>query len=189
MVIRSALALAAFLIASTAHAAPTRYLVVCTAPCTAPDGTTQPVGTALNRVLADPAQFNPGDGLSLVADDGRAIYAPPAPAITPAQRAAATIAAGVQITSTGTPALSGTYPADPATTSEIQAEMISLLVNGVFADGATTVQWIDTSGTPHTFTAPQWKSLATAIGQFVAAWTKYGQGLTTTAPASTATIP
>jgi hypothetical protein len=70
---RTIIALALLALASTANAG--TYVVVCTAPCTAPDGTTQPAGTAVNRIVADP-DFNPGDGLSLVADDGRPIYAP-----------------------------------------------------------------------------------------------------------------
>lgn len=78
VVIRGTLAL---LLLSSASAAAANYLVVCSTPCVASDGTTQPTGTALNRVIADPA-FDPGAGFSLVVDDGRALYAPAAPAMT-----------------------------------------------------------------------------------------------------------
>jgi hypothetical protein len=62
-----------------AHAA--NYVVVCATTCTAFDGTTQPAGTALNRIIADPT-FNPGPGLALIPDTGQSIYAPPPPAPT-----------------------------------------------------------------------------------------------------------
>jgi len=53
-----------------------QYVVICTAPCVASDGTTQPVGTVLNRILASPG-FVPGSGLSIVTDAGQTAYAPP----------------------------------------------------------------------------------------------------------------
>ncbi len=58
-----------------------QYVVTCTAPCAAPDGTTQPAGTVINRILADPS-FNPGPGLSIQPDTGQAVYAPPAAPVT-----------------------------------------------------------------------------------------------------------
>jgi hypothetical protein len=75
VVIRAAFLLLAF--CSAAHAAPGTYVVQCTASCVAIDGTTQPAGTALNRIVADPDTFNPGTGLTLVPDTGQAIYQPP----------------------------------------------------------------------------------------------------------------
>lgn len=57
------------------------YVLVCTAPCIASDGTTQPAGTVVNRIIADPT-FSPGAGLSLQADTGQAMYAPPAAPVT-----------------------------------------------------------------------------------------------------------
>ena len=70
---------ALLLITSPANAA--TYLVVCSTVCTASDGTTQPAGAALNRVMADPS-WSPGAGLALIADDGRALYAPTTPVST-----------------------------------------------------------------------------------------------------------
>jgi hypothetical protein len=70
----------ALLLPTMALASPGRYVVQCTAACTASDGTSQPAGTNIIRVLADPATFAPGAGLVLVPDTGQALYAPPAPA-------------------------------------------------------------------------------------------------------------
>ena len=73
--IQAAVILAA--IGGPALAAPSDQVVQCTAPCQAADGTTQPTGTFLNRIYADPATFNPGPGLTLIPDTGQAIYVPP----------------------------------------------------------------------------------------------------------------
>lgn len=55
----------------------TTMLVLCDLDggCIASDGTIQPKGTALNRIVAA-ADFNPGAGLKLALDDGRPVYAP-----------------------------------------------------------------------------------------------------------------
>jgi hypothetical protein len=42
----------------------------------------QPAGTALNRIIADPASFTPPTNTALVADTGQALYAPPPPTPT-----------------------------------------------------------------------------------------------------------
>ena len=57
------------------------YVLVCgPAPCTAPDGTTQPAGTALGRILWDGhAAYTPPAGEQVVPDTGQAIYQPPPP--------------------------------------------------------------------------------------------------------------
>ena len=60
-----------------ARAQPARYVVQCTNPsgCVMPLGTA-PNGSALNRIMA-PAGFNPGSGLTLVADTGQILWTPP----------------------------------------------------------------------------------------------------------------
>ena len=68
-----------------------RYLVVLSSPSVSPDGSPLPAGTAFNRVMCD-ANWTPtpavvpncpaGAVLSLVADDGRALWQPPQPAPT-----------------------------------------------------------------------------------------------------------
>ncbi len=71
------------LLAVPAYAAPSNFALVCTAPCIASDGTTQPAGTVLGKVLAE-ATWNPGPGKQIVPDTGQAAYVPipPPPPIT-----------------------------------------------------------------------------------------------------------
>ncbi|WP_298281295.1 hypothetical protein [Acidocella sp.] len=66
-----------------AHAAPANYAIECTAPCVASDGTTQPAGTFLNTVVADPSNgWLPTDGagnsqdVKLVPDTRQPVYVP-----------------------------------------------------------------------------------------------------------------
>lgn len=79
MVIRAAFAAMLALAPLAAHA--DSYLLVCGQPgCTASDGTTQPAGTALNRILWDGrTPFSAPPGELVTPDDGRAIYAPKVP--------------------------------------------------------------------------------------------------------------
>jgi hypothetical protein len=116
-------------------------------------------------------------------------YIYPVPAPTLAQQATALLSAGLTITSTSTPAIDGTYPATPTAVSYVNAEMLSILANGTFADGATTLQWADATGALHTFpSVAVFKLFATAIGAFVAAATKVEIGASTTLPPSSVTI-
>ena len=121
-------------------------------------------------------------------------YIPPPPALTAAQQlaqqAAALIAGGLAVTSTATAALSGTYAADTTTISYVNSELNSILLNGTFADGTSTVEWPDSSGTLHAFDVAQFKTLAAALGAFVAGIRKCMIGVAgATLPAATAAIP
>ena len=76
MVIR--IALSALLALAPLAARADVYLLMCAQPgCTASDGTTQPAGTALNRILWDgKTPFAAPPGELVVPDDGRPIYTP-----------------------------------------------------------------------------------------------------------------
>lgn len=72
-------------------AAPGSQVIVCIASCVASDGTTQPIGTVLNRVMAG-SGYTPTDGagnpstVQLAPDTGQALYgAPPSTRITASQ--------------------------------------------------------------------------------------------------------
>ena len=122
--------------------------------------------------------------------DGTAFHAPAAlPAPSLAAQAAALLAGGLTVTSTGTSTLNGVYACDATAQQHISAELISVMLNGTFADGTGTVQWQDISGALHGFTVAQWKPLAVAIGVFVAAAIKVQIGASTTLPTASATIP
>lgn len=108
------------------------YVVTYAAPCVASDGTTQPAGTVVNRILADPT-FNPGMGLTLQPDTGQAIYSPPVQVptsiqslafisrFTPAEQSALMTANpmwGIQIVAAGTVDVT-----DPRVIDGIQARL------------------------------------------------------------------
>jgi hypothetical protein len=84
--------------------------------------------------------------------------APVAPVVPPptlAQSAQtaynAAIAAGVAITSTGTPTLNGTYALDQTSLGRITSEQVYITNTSKFTNGQTTRGWLDSSGTPHMF--------------------------------------
>jgi hypothetical protein len=140
-------------------------------------------------IPADPLNADYRVYLAWVAAGNTPDPAPPAPAPTLPQQAEALLSSGLTITSTSTPALNGTYPATPTAVSYVQAEMLSVLINGTFADGETTLQWADATGTLHTFpNVAVFKAFATAVGAFVAAATKVEIGASTTLPPASATI-
>jgi hypothetical protein len=114
--------------------------------------------------------------------------ADPAPSPTLAQQALALLSAGCAIVSTGTPALDGTYPTDAASQQYVTSEVTSILLNGTFTDGATDLAWIDVSGTPHDFTIPEFKALATALAAFVTGCVKCTTGQADALPAQPVTI-
>ncbi len=119
-----------------------------------------------------------------------ATYAPQAPARTPAQQAVAAMAAGLAITSTSTPALSGTYGVDAATTDHIQSEMLCVLVAGTFADGTAELAWPDLAGVIRTFPSiGAFRAFALAVSGYVAALYKVQNGTLTALPDATATMP
>jgi len=116
--------------------------------------------------------------------------APVAPTPTNAQAAAALIAQGVTITSTSTPTLNGVYACDPSAQANIDSTMISILANGVFVNGGTTLAWLDLSGSPHVFpSVTEFKGFATAIGEIVAQVDEYAGGVLSSPPSMSVTIP
>jgi len=109
-------------------------------------------------------------------------------ALNPA--AIATMQKGLSVTSTATPALSGTYPVTgQELINGLQAQISAILLDNTFADGGAALAWPDIGGTTHSFDVAQFKTLASALLQFQAQWTAYAMGATTTAPPTTATIP
>ena len=114
--------------------------------------------------------------------------APPSPAQVISAAAAAALAGGLAVTSTGTPALNGTYACDSNTTANINAEITSVMLNSTFADGTTSLAWPDTSLALHTFNVTQFKAFATALAAFVSGVRKYAMGINSSLPSSSVTI-
>jgi len=82
----------------------------------------------------------------------------------------ATLAAGLQVTSAGTPALDGTYATDAAAMANISGVMLYTLAHNTFPGGASTMAWFDKAGTPHTFpSVAEFQAFATKVADFVAA--------------------
>ncbi len=114
-------------------------------------------------------------------------YTPPP--VTPADGAAAALAAGLTITSTGTPTLDGTYALVGETQIFMLAEMVSLSANGTFTNGSTTILWPDVSGGGHSFNPTQFKNLAAACGAYINALKAIISNDAGTLPANTVTVP
>ncbi|MDE2468202.1 MAG: hypothetical protein KGL35_05540 [Bradyrhizobium sp.] len=102
--------------------------------------------------------------------------------------AQALLAGPVTITSTSTPALNGSYGITAQDQAHVLSEVQSIMLNGTFADGSSTVAWPDASGVVHTFSVAEFKAFATAIGAFVAACYKVLNGSSTSLPSAALTI-
>lgn len=95
--------------------------------------------------------------------------APATIAPTAAQEANTLLAAGLAITSTGTPSINGTYACDDAQQDTITKLQTYIAKNGVFPGGLSSVQLRLTNGS--TVAIPSvalFQEIATAIGDFVA---------------------
>lgn len=84
----------------------------------------------------------------------------------PTIAAPALLAGGIALTSTGTPALDGTYACDDASRARIVGEQLCIQVAGKFTNGSEQRVWHDIAGTPHQFNTEQFTAFAEAVGQF-----------------------
>lgn len=79
------------------------------------------------------------------------------------------VAAGLAITSAGTPALNGTYPVDPASLAVTLMTQEQLYINtaGTFSNGLSTREWADLAGTYHLFpSTAEFTAFSEAIGKY-----------------------
>jgi hypothetical protein len=131
---------------------------------------TPPPGMASNYI-AVPIAPGVGPGWNYI--NGTFTNPNPPPAPTAAQIAAAkygaAIAAGMNITSSSTSSLNGTYAIDPTSQQRVAAISLYIQVNGKFPAGQSSLPWPDAAGTPHAFATPsQFQAFATAMGDYVA---------------------
>jgi hypothetical protein len=70
---------------------------------------------------------------------------------------------GVAVTSTGTPALSGTYATDPASIANIVALSTGIAAGKPLPGGGSSFNYPDSSGAMHAFTAANFLDFAAAI--------------------------
>jgi hypothetical protein len=116
------------------------------------------------QCVAVPPGASPQPGHGCFYANGSFTPPPPPPPLSLEQLAMALLAGGIAIASTATPALNGSYPVDAETRSDIQGELLSLVINNTFTNGEMTIAWPDVTGAPHSFTVAQFKAFATAIG-------------------------
>lgn len=125
------------------------------------------------------------------------VYTPPVPPTpptpTPAQAAQIALNGGINLISTGTPALNGTYSASLSSITNVANVQTYCLSNpGFFPGGGTTMPWMDTSNNHHTFPdTATFKNFATAFADWVAAVQLWGDSNGTQGgiPSNTLTIP
>lgn len=99
--------------------------------------------------------------------------APPSP--TPAQEAAAAIAGGIVLASTATAELNGPYNVHAQAQATINAVTTYVLLNNKFPANGAALPWVDKNGEMHTFSdVPTFKAFATAVADFVAKVSLYG---------------
>ena len=115
---------------------------------------------------------------------------PTAPAPTLAQQAQALLNAGLAITSTGTPALNGTYATDAAAVQNATNIAGYISINQKFpGNTTTTLTYTDAAGNPHVFpSTAEFLAFYTAAGNFVADCQDVIYGLSTALPSAAATI-
>ncbi|GAB2877661.1 hypothetical protein GCM10027093_11200 [Paraburkholderia jirisanensis] len=90
-----------------------------------------------------------------------AVYAAHNPAAIPlVQQAAMQLASGIQIVSTSTPTLDGTFACDSLSQADIVAIETSLNAGKGFPGGATTFNYPDVSGVMHAFSESNFTDFA-----------------------------
>jgi hypothetical protein len=100
----------------------------------------------------------------------------------------AAIAAGLAVVSTATPALNGTYSVAPTAAANITAIMAGAAAGLGLPGSGTTFVYMDASGSPHTFTAAQFSTLAVAVRDYVYALDMFAAGVAPQ-PVAAVTIP
>lgn len=115
-----------------------------------------------------------------------------AAANAPAQYAAA-LMAGIQITSTATPSLNGTYPVDDTTQGKITGIAAGINSNKGLPGGGSTFNYPDITGTMHAFGAADFLNFAAAVETYVYGLVQTEVALigqhTATWPSASVTIP
>jgi hypothetical protein len=102
------------------------------------------------------------------------------------------LANGLVLTSTGTPALNGTYALDETSAGQIYQIGLYASQIGTFPSGGTTQAYPDITGVPHTFTIAEFVAFLQAVAVLISAMNNQAaimaHGGTPVWPAQTATI-
>jgi hypothetical protein len=89
------------------------------------------------------------------------------------------LSAGVIVTSTGTPALNGTYAIDPVSTANISAIAAGIAAGKPLPGGGGTFNYPDTSNAMHAFSAANFLNFGSAVETFFYNFTQGLYGLLT----------
>lgn len=108
--------------------------------------------------------------------------------LTLVQQAQEAMTVGLQIVSTGTSALNGTYAIDQLSQMDIIAIETSLNAGKGFPGGATVFNYADTAGVMHSFTAANFTDFAAAVRDYVYALKSVIAGASATLPAAASPI-
>jgi hypothetical protein len=108
--------------------------------------------------------------------------------ISPAAHLAAAMAAGVQIASTGTPAIDATYHATGERWQIMLNQAQYVATFGAFSGGLDVLPWHAISGLVQFATTAQFLAIARAIGDWLTAWQLYVAGIVEEPPAGSVTI-
>ena len=115
---------------------------------------------------------------------------PPAPTAiqTAAIAATSALASGMILTCTSNGDLNATY----ATSMNTKVDVLGILgyigLKGSFIGGATSMNWYDISGIPHSFTVSQFTEFAEALGVFIQAVEDYAITGSGSIPSNAVTI-
>ena len=115
----------------------------------------------------------------------------PVPVVIPirAQAGAAAFQSGVNLTSTGTPALNGNYACDLASQQAIAAIVASIGAGQGLPNALTAVQYFNSSGSSHSFTSANFLAFASAVRDYVYGVGLYVKGAIAILPTPNRTIP
>jgi len=111
---------------------------------------------------------------------------------TVAAAVSAALAGGINLTSTGTPALNGNYSVSAQSIANVANVTTYILKNGRFPGGVSQLPWADTAGSMHAFPdVATFENFATAFADFVAAVQIYADsaGTVGSIPSNAITIP
>ncbi|MCG5072293.1 hypothetical protein [Paraburkholderia tagetis] len=132
----------------------------------------------------------PRPGWVATESSGAWAFSAPVPvALSGAQQAAVAFSAGIQIKSTATASLNGTYSIDTLSQSDIIAIETGLNAGKGFPDGSTMFNYPDASGIMHSFSEADFSNFAAAVRDYVYALRSAVAGISTSLPSPAATIP
>lgn len=124
--------------------------------------------------------------------EAKTFTAPAVPSPTPTDILNTKISAGIQIVSTGTPSLNGTYPLGDGSEAQLTGILVGIAAGLGLPFGASTVPWADINGVPHNFTADQMKAFGSAVRDYryglQVTWNLLNNGQSATWPSLPVTI-